>query len=192
LASKQEKYFLNFLPKHVRGSYDLWYRLKNTWYTCCVCRIYTYHYYLVYIRDKKKLWKLVYSQHYNVVRWLSVRVSIILPLCIAVSRPSQWRERSYIQCMCARCIDFARFYDFNIEFWNCSDSLFLFQHVVYAKLEKIRTRTDPRGTLDSRWLYHLTPHTITDCFLVSERIFDPTPLSSMHVLHQINIKEKPL
>jgi len=84
---------------------------------------------------------LEYSQRYNAVRRLSVRVSIIFPLCIAVSRPGQWRERPCIQCTCARCIDFACFYDFNIEFWNCSDSMVLFQHVVYAKLEKIRTRT---------------------------------------------------
>ena len=96
-SSKQGKAFLKFLPKHVGGSYALWYRLKDTWYTCCVCRISTCHYYLVYMRDKKKLWKLEYSQRYNVVRWLSVRVSIILPLCIAVSRPSQWRERSCMQ-----------------------------------------------------------------------------------------------
>ena len=33
--------------------------------------------------------KLEYSQRYNVVGRLSVRDSIILPLCIAVSRPGQ-------------------------------------------------------------------------------------------------------
>jgi len=28
--------------------------------------------------------------------------------------------------MCVRCINFASFYDFSVEFWNCSDSVVYF------------------------------------------------------------------
>jgi hypothetical protein len=35
--------------------------------------------------------------------------------------------------LCARGIDFAAFYDFSIEFWNCSNSIVLFfQFVSYS------------------------------------------------------------
>ena len=59
-------------------------------------------------------------------------IYIVYPHHTEVSLPRQWSERS---CICVLgFIDFASFYDFDMWFWNCSDSVVFFVSLFYCRL----------------------------------------------------------
>ena len=59
-------------------------------------------------------------------------IYLVYPHHTEVSLPRQWSERS---CICVLgFIDFASFYDFDMWFWNCSDSVVFFVSLFYCRL----------------------------------------------------------
>ena len=55
-------------------------------------------------------------------------------------------------CVCARNIDFASFYDFYIEFWNCSNSVVF----TLEKIEGVIIKGQSRDTSNIRHTRHRT------------------------------------
>ena len=65
---------------------------------------------------------------------------VVPPLFIEVPVQKQGSEGS---CLCARCIDFARFYQFWIIFCNCSDGL-IFHFILLQTIISLHTVTNNR------------------------------------------------
>jgi hypothetical protein len=59
-------------------------------------------------------------------KYIYIATSLTPLLIIHCAKPGKWA----VTHMCVRDIDFAYFYDFSSEFWNCSDDvLFVFQFI---------------------------------------------------------------
>ena len=72
----------------------------------------------------------IFSTNYPTV----VICTSLIPSPFFIDVPVLSQERLYIiMCMCVRDIEFVYFYDFSIEFWNCSDSvIFVFHFIIHG------------------------------------------------------------
>ena len=79
---------------------------------------------MIYINDKCALpFEFIHPYKLSVFFVCVHKISLIPPLYIEVSVPSQDSDRS---CICVRVLIFASFNGFSIRFRNCSDSVVFF------------------------------------------------------------------